>query len=136
MVGSAKADVCTSPAPKSPTRRDGAESPRNMRVQPLIGAYSPLRGNRRLTQFVEQRLGLFEVGGVQAFGEPGVDRGEQGESLLRPALLPAQTGETHRTAQFPGLRVLSARDLDGLLQGGLGLARRPGASEQGLALEP
>ena len=34
-----------------------------MRVQPLICAYSPLRGNRPLGQFVEQRLRLFQVGG-------------------------------------------------------------------------
>src|SRR5437868_2027570 len=30
-------------------------------------------------------------------------------ALLRPALLPAQAGEAHRAAQFPGLRVLPAR---------------------------
>src|ERR1700730_14517634 len=46
---------------------------------------SPLCGNRRLSQFVEQRLGLFEIGGVEAFGEPGVNRGEQGDRVLRPA---------------------------------------------------
>src|SRR6476659_3348808 len=57
---------------------------------------SPLRGNRRLSQFVEQSLGFFEVGGVEAFGEPGEDRGEQCHRLLRPALLLAQAGEAHR----------------------------------------
>src|SRR6267378_4835906 len=72
---------------------------------------SPLRGNRRLSQFVEQRLGLFEIGGVEAFGEPVEDRGEQCHRLLRPALLLAQAGEAHRAAQFPGLGVLPARDL-------------------------
>ena len=36
-------------APKSRARRDGAELPRTMRVQLLICAYSPLRGNRRLS---------------------------------------------------------------------------------------
>jgi hypothetical protein len=50
---------------------------------------SPLCGNRRLSQVVEQRLGLFEVGGVEAFGKPAEDRGEQGDRLLRPALLSA-----------------------------------------------
>jgi len=45
---------------------------------------------RRLSQFVEQRLGLFEVGGVEAFGEPAEDRGEEGRRLLRPALPVAQ----------------------------------------------
>jgi hypothetical protein len=55
---------------------------------------------------------------------------------LRPALLAAQAGEAHRGAQFPGLCVLPARDGDAPLDGGLGLAHRPGAGEQGLALEP
>jgi hypothetical protein len=41
-------------------------------MQALICTYSPLRGNRRLSQFVEQRLGLFEIGGVEAFGKPAV----------------------------------------------------------------
>jgi hypothetical protein len=41
-----------------------------------------------------------------------------------------------RAAQFPGLRVLPARDVDGLLHGRLGLADRPGAGEQCLAFEP
>src|SRR5207248_4695765 len=97
---------------------------------------SPLCGNRRLGQFVEQRLGLFEIGGVEAFGEPAEDWGEEGERLLRPALLSAQAGEARCGAQFPGLRVLPARDVDALLDGGLGLAGRPGAGEQGLAPEP
>ena len=35
-----------------------------MPAEPLICAYSPLPGNRRLSQFVEQRLGLFEIGGI------------------------------------------------------------------------
>jgi hypothetical protein len=47
---------------------------------------SPLCGNRRLSQFVEQRLRRFEVGGVEAFGEPAEDRGEQGDRFLRPAI--------------------------------------------------
>src|SRR6266446_3414358 len=83
---------------------------------------SPLCGNRRLHQLVEQRLGLFEVGGVEAFGEPGEDRGEQGDCLLLPAPLAAQAGEARRGAQFPGLRVLPAGDGDGFLVCCFGLA--------------
>jgi hypothetical protein len=37
----------------------------------------------------------------------------------------ALAGEAHRAAQFPGLRVLPARDVDGLLHGRLGLAAAP-----------
>src|ERR1700730_17603287 len=78
---------------------------------------SLLWGNRRLGQFVEQRLGLLQVGGVEAFGEPAEDGGEEGDRLLRPALLPAQAGEAHRGAQFPGLRVLPAGAAAGLSGG-------------------
>ena len=70
-----------------------------MAAEPLICSYSSLRGNGRLGQLVEQRLGLFEVGGVEAFGKPGVDWGEQGDRLLLPALLSAQAGEAHGTAR-------------------------------------
>ena len=62
--------------PKSRSRREAAESPWSMPVEPMICAYSPLRGDRRLGQFVEQRLGLFEVGGVEALGKPAEDGGE------------------------------------------------------------
>ena len=75
----------------------------------VLASGSPLCGNRRLGQFVEQRLGLLEVGGVEAFGEPGVDRGEEGDRLLRPALLSAQAGEARCGAQFPGFRVRAWR---------------------------
>ena len=98
-----------------------------MRVEPPLCPYSSLRGNGRLGQVVEQRLGLFEVGGIEAFGKPAEDWGEQGSRLLRPALLSAQAGEAHRTAQFPGLCVLPACDGDALLDGCLGLAHGPGA---------
>jgi hypothetical protein len=91
---------------------------------------------RSSRQFVEQRLGVLQIGGVEALGEPAEDRGEQRHGLVRPALLAVQAGEAHSGAQFPGLRVLPSRDVDGLLHGRLGLARRPGVGEQGLAPEP
>jgi hypothetical protein len=36
-------------------------------MEPLVWAYSPLCGNRRLCQLVEQRLGLFKVSGIEPF---------------------------------------------------------------------
>jgi hypothetical protein len=99
-------------------------------------AISPLGGNRRLSQVGEEGAGGLQIGNVEAFGEPTEDRGEQGDRLLRPALLPAQAGEARCGAQFPGLRVLPARAVDGLLDGRLGLAHRPGAGERGLAPQP
>src|SRR6516164_5449359 len=131
-----KADVRIGPYNQEPIAVATAQkAARNTPVEPPICSYSSLCGNRRLGQFVEQRLGLFQVGGVEAFGEPAEDWGEQGDCLLPPALLSPQAGEAHSTAQFPGLRVLPACDVDTLLDGRLGLARCPGAGEQCLALE-
>ena len=49
-------------------------------------------GDAASAEVVEEGLGLFEVGGVEAFLEPAEDWGEQCDRLLRPALLSAQTG--------------------------------------------
>src|ERR1700758_2205866 len=40
-------------------------------------------------KFVEQPLGILQVGGVEAFGEPGVDFGEHRARLVGPALVSA-----------------------------------------------
>src|SRR5437764_1213277 len=52
-----------------------------------------------ILQFVEQRLGLLEVGRVKALGEPTVDRREELVSLSALALLPPQTSKAHGSAQ-------------------------------------
>jgi hypothetical protein len=52
----------------------------------LVSYLLTLGGNRRLSQFVEQRLSLFKIGGIEAFGKPAVDRREQCHRLLLPAL--------------------------------------------------
>jgi hypothetical protein len=59
--------------------RDSAKAARSTPVEPPICNYLPLCGNRRLSQFVEQRLGLFEVSGIEPLGKPAEDRGEQGD---------------------------------------------------------
>ena len=77
------------------------------------------------SQFVEQRFCLFEVGGVEAFGEPAVDRREQVAGLGAAALLAAQPGEAHGGAQFPKLGLLLLSDAQGFaiqFLGGLGLS--------------
>src|ERR1700731_1158037 len=43
-------------------------------------------------QFVEQRLCVFQIGGVEAFGEPAVDRGEEVAGFGAAALLAPQPG--------------------------------------------
>ena len=52
-----------------------------------VATYSRLRGNRRLSQLVEQPPGIFEIGRVEAVFEPAEDRGEQGARVFAPALL-------------------------------------------------
>ena len=56
-----------------------------------------LRSN---AQLVEQRPGVFQVGGVEALGEPAVDLGERRARLVATALLRQQTGETRRRVQL------------------------------------
>src|SRR5437764_3463100 len=58
-------------------------------------------------QFVEQRLRLFEIGRVEAFGEPAVDRREKVAGFGVAALVAAEVGKAHGGPQFPELRPLS-----------------------------
>ena len=39
-----------------------------------------------LSELIEQRFGILEITGVEAFGEPGIDRREEVVSLLASAL--------------------------------------------------
>jgi len=50
------------------------------------------------SQLVEQRLGVFQISGVEALGEPAVDFGEHRKSLVSFALLREQPGEIRRRA--------------------------------------
>ena len=55
----------------------------------------------QLRQLVEQRLRLFQIERVEAFGEPAVDRSEQFAGLLRLPLIAPEPRHAHRGAQFP-----------------------------------
>ena len=70
----------------------------------------------RSSQLIEQGLGLLQVEGVEAFGEPAVDRGEKIAGLLPFAVVAPQPGQARRRAQFPGLCLLRAGDGDGSLE--------------------
>src|SRR5690348_18140291 len=50
-------------------------------------------------QFVEQRLGVFEIGGVETLGEPVIDFREHHTRLVATPLLREQPREAHRRAQ-------------------------------------
>jgi len=51
-------------------------------------------------QLVEQRLGLFQVGSVEALGEPAVDVGEHRARFVTAILRRKQPREAHGCAQF------------------------------------
>src|SRR5271169_6556361 len=68
------------------------------------------RGSVSLIEVVEQRLRLLEVGRVEAFGEPAVDRGDQVAGFGLAALVAAQPGEARSSAQFPELGLLLLSD--------------------------
>jgi hypothetical protein len=51
-------------------------------------------------ELVEQRLRFLQVAGVEAFGEPAVDRREQTVGLRLLALVAPESGETDRGSQL------------------------------------
>ena len=55
-------------------------------------------------------LCFFQIGGVEALGEPTVDGGEQIMSLGPPTLLAPQPSEARRRAQLIGRGALLPRD--------------------------
>jgi hypothetical protein len=61
--------------------------------------FSPSR--HLLTQLIEERFGVFQVGGVESFGEPVVDFGEHCAGLVAVALFVKEAGEARGCAQFP-----------------------------------
>src|SRR5580700_1913139 len=77
------------------------KSDRPLRATPdSIGGWSGRPGSCRSLwvftssrQFGEQRLRLFQIGGIEALGEPAVDRGKEIAGFGAPALLAPQPGE-------------------------------------------
>ena len=63
-------------------------------------------------QFAQQRLGVFKIGGVEAFSEPVVDLGEHRAGLIAAALVRHQSGEAHGCAEFENPGTLPTGNLD------------------------
>src|SRR5215469_5675906 len=68
--------------------RDIAEFARRLRVETR---------NRSSHQFVQQRLGIFEVRRVETFGEPAVDRRQKVSGLFATTLFAPDPNDTHRS---------------------------------------
>ena len=85
----------------TPSRAGSGSSPscgRNGR--PRQTADRPAAGSHQL---IERRLGVFQVGGVEALGKRAVDWREQVACLGALALIAPQPREARRGTQFPGL---------------------------------
>src|SRR5208337_1282989 len=71
------------------------------------------------TEFVQQRLGVLQVGGVEALGEPVVDLGEHRAGFVATIRVAQQSCEADRRAQLERPRFLLPRDFDRLPKGSL-----------------
>ncbi len=60
-----------------------------------------------LVQFVEQRLRLLQIGGIEPLCEPAVDGGEEVVGFGGLSLGVPEAGEAGRGAEFPGLGLLA-----------------------------
>jgi hypothetical protein len=58
---------------------------------------------RLSAQLIEQRLGPFQVGGIEAFGEPGINLGQDGARLVAATSLVAGHRQHHilNNSQLP-----------------------------------
>src|SRR6516162_3915637 len=88
-----------------------------------------------LCQLLEQGLGVLQIGGIEALGEPAIDGREQFMRLGPPALFAPQPSEARRGAQLIGCCLLPARDTQRLFEGGLRLFD-PVETDERNAFEP
>jgi hypothetical protein len=72
-------------------------------------------------QLIEQRLGLLQIDGVKALGEPAVDLSEQLVGFGTLALLLPQPSQADRRPQLERLRLLTASGAEGLEKTGFRL---------------
>src|SRR5262249_44057543 len=88
-------------------------------------------GGSRL-QLIEQRLSLLKIARVEPFRKPSIDRREECQRLLPPALTQPKRGKVFRGPQFQGPGVLAFCYLEGLLERWLYIGARCAADRQRL----
>jgi hypothetical protein len=87
------------PAPRAGWRWSGVGGERKKRRRARPQTHCQLVSARfLLRQFIEQRLGVLKVGGVEALGEPAVDVGEHCVRFVAAAVLFEQPREAYRRA--------------------------------------
>jgi hypothetical protein len=90
------------PSCRSRPSRDIRAAPADGRTgqKAVVRARPPAMLTTGSRQFVEQLLCVFQVGGVEALGEPAVDRREQVAGFGAPALFAPEASEIAGSAQF------------------------------------
>jgi hypothetical protein len=88
-----------------------------------------------LLELLQQRLRVDEVLRVEAFGEPGVDRGKEVARVGAPALIAPQARKARRGAQLERARALLAGDGEGAVVAGGGLVGGAAGREEQVAVE-
>ena len=73
------------------------------------------------TQFVEQGLGVLQIGSVEALGEPVVDFGEHRARLIAAVGVAQQPRKAPTSSKLPQPSVLASRDRDSGTEALLGL---------------
>src|SRR6266852_4348074 len=68
----------------------------------------------QVRQRVEQGPRILQVGGVESFGEPGIDLRQQASRVLALALSLEQTAQARGGPQLERLGALASSNLDGL----------------------
>ena len=58
------------------------------------------------SEAIKESLGIFQIGRTETFSEPTVDGGEKIASFDAAALVAAEPGEAHSSAQFPEFGLL------------------------------
>src|SRR5271157_1229456 len=85
-------------------------------LYPTTGGHCQMLWPGGLCQRVQQRLGFNQIARVEAFGEPGVERGEEGAGRVALALVLPEPRQAGRGAQLERLGLLSLCNLDRLAE--------------------
>jgi hypothetical protein len=86
-----------------------AEARRPFRAGSSTSAYTRQSRMDRLRELIKQRLRLLQIGRLEAFREPFVDRSQDIAGLRALALLGPEAGEADGGAEFPELGALVLR---------------------------
>src|SRR4029077_9129956 len=86
-------------------------------------------------EFLQQRVGVEQIARVEAFGEPAVDRGEEGARFGALALIAPQAREARPGAQLERAGPLLAGDGEGAVIAGGRLGRGAAGREEQVAVE-